>query len=107
MQVPFYLLFFMKIFISQPMTGKTPAQIKTERKDIEFYIRYSLYTTEEIDIIDSYEESDRPAIELLGEAISKMADADVVVFSKNWKESKGCRVENLVAELYNIQRIYL
>lgn len=89
------------------MTGKTPAQIKTERKDIEFYIRYSLYTTEEIDIIDSYKESDCPAIELLGESISKMADADAVVFSKNWKESKGCRIENLVAELYNIRRIYL
>lgn len=44
----------------------------------------------------------RPSVECLGEAIKKMADCDLVVFSIDWRSYRGCRIEHGIAHSYHI-----
>ena len=46
-------------------------------------------------------------LEGLGEAIKRMADADMVAFAPGWEASKGCQVERDIAVRWNIKHIYL
>ena len=97
----------MKIFLSQPMRGKTDEQIREERANIEIYLQYLL--KEHVDIIDSVfdlDEGTHPLV-YLGKSIELMADADMVCFMEGWDESRGCVIEHDAAVRYGIKRKYL
>ena len=97
----------MKIFLSQPMNGKTDEQIRTERKNIEVYLRYLF--KKDIEIIDTVldlEEGTHPLV-YLGKSIELMADADIVCFMEGWDKSRGCLVEYATAVNYGLKRYYL
>ena len=97
----------MKIFLSQPMNGKTDEQIRTERKNIEVYLRYLF--KEDIEIIDSVfdlDEGTHPLV-YLGKCIELMADADIACFMKGWDESRGCIIEHEAAVRYGIKRLFI
>jgi hypothetical protein len=91
-----------KLFISQPMNGITNESILETRRKAAEYIS-SMYPDNEIVLIDSYYPQENPnynavsAVNLLGQALSKMASADLIYFVPGWKDSKGCQVENEVA----------
>ena len=91
-----------KLFISQPMNGITNESILETRRKAAEYIS-SIYPDNEIVVIDSYYPQENPnynavsAVNLLGQALSKMASADLIYFVPGWKDSKGCQVENEVA----------
>ena len=109
-----------KLFISQPMKGKTDEEILKEReKAIESAKRH---LGEEVEVIDSFFQSApadaRPlwflgkSLELLSTAanplwylaksLELLSTADVAFFAKGWEEARGCKIENLCAIEYGI-----
>ena len=91
-----------KLFISQPMSNIPEDEILNTRKEAKEYIE-SLYPDCEIEVIDSFQQTGNTnynacsAVNMLGSAISKMADANVIYFAPGWKKSKGCQIENEIA----------
>ena len=97
----------MKIFLSQPMNGKTDEQIRIERDNAKEYLKYLF--RESIEIIDSVfdlDEGTHPLV-YLGKSIELMADADIVCFMEGWDKSRGCLVEYATAVNYGLKRYYL
>ena len=97
----------MKIFLSQPMNGKTDEQIRIERDNAKEYLKYLF--RESIEIIDSVfdlDEGTHPLV-YLGKSIEKMAEADIVCFMNGWDESRGCVIEHDAAVRYGIKRLFL
>jgi hypothetical protein len=42
---------------------------------------------------------------MLGAAFVLMSNADVALFSSEWKSARGCRMEHMAAEEYGIEII--
>ena len=97
----------MKIFISQPMMGKSDELIAAERKLIIERVK-SMYGND-VEILDSlfndYNTSNikHPPVAFLGKSLEVLAQADVAFFSSGWKSARGCRIEYDVARLYGIK----
>lgn len=91
-----------KLFISQPMRGKTDEEIKKERaKAIE-------KASELVGVIGSFFEK-APAgakpLWFLGKSLELLADADVAYFAPGWKDARGCIIEHNCAISYGIKSI--
>jgi len=90
------------LFISQPMSGLTNEEIMNVRQKATQFIS-DKYPDNEILVLPSYQEQPdntynaTSAVNLLGNAISLMAQANVIYFVPGWKKSKGCQIENEVA----------
>jgi len=94
----------MKIFISQPMRGKTNEEIKTERERLIAKARE--HYGEDIEVIDSFFENapaDARPLWFLGKSLELLSTADVAVFAPDWESARGCRVENHCAIIYGIE----
>lgn len=95
-----------RVFISQPMSGRTVQEIKDERANALAELSRSAKFKDAILVeIDSFHENalnDSKPITELGKCISLMANADFVIFCKGWDKSRGCRVEFEVAKQYGI-----
>ena len=95
----------MKVFISQPMAGRTDEDILQEREEILKCLQ-KRYPDKEITVINSFFECDiqsrRPNVRMLGMSIELLAEADLMVQAPNWFCANGCNVENLVASEYDI-----
>lgn len=95
-----------KLFISQPMRGKTDEEIKTERaKAIE---TASELMGEPVEVIESFFEKapvNAKPLWFLGKSLELLADADVAYFAPGWKDARGCKIEHTCAVEYNINRI--
>lgn len=95
-----------KLFISQPMGGKTDEEIKAERaKAIE---EASELVGEPVEVIDSFFEkapADAKPLWFLGKSLELLAGADIAYFAKGWQDARGCRIEHTCAVEYNIDRI--
>ena len=99
----------MKVFISQPMNGKTEQEIRGQRQAAIENIHNLCKAP--IEIVDSYFKDDavkidtwnsRGAILLLAKSIEKIAEADVVYMCEGWKNSRGCRIEHEIARDYGL-----
>ena len=102
----------LKILISQPMHGLTLEQIKKNREKCiniidkylsknEYYILDNI-REDEINIAKNMENS---RVYMLGNSISLLGNANLVIFLKGWEDSKGCIVEDFVCEQYDIKCI--
>lgn len=97
-----------KVFISQPMNGKTDAQIKSTRRDMAMILRN--YFEEDIKVLDSViEEAPKDAQPLwyLGKSLEILSTADVAAFARGWEKYRGCRLEHTCAVEYGIRIIEL
>lgn len=97
----------MKLFISQPMRGKTKEEILAEReRAIE---SASKHFNEKPEVIDSYFENaptdGNTALWCLAKSLELLSTADVAYFAKGWEEARGCRIENTCAIEYGIDVI--
>ena len=95
-----------KLFISQPMKGKTDKEIKAER-DLAVK-EASLLLGEPVEIIDSFFEgapTEAKPLWFLGKSFELLSTADVVYFAKDWDKYRGCKMENLAAKEYGIKTI--
>lgn len=97
-----------KLFISQPMKGKSNAEIIAE---IEAAIKNAEKRfNEPIEVIDSFflgVPIDAKPLWLLGNSLELLADADVACFAKGWEGARGCRIEHQCAIEYEIDRMYV
>ena len=94
----------MKVFISQPMKGKTNEEIKAERNRLIGKVR-ALYG-DDIEIIDSFFENapaDARPLWFLGKSLELLATVDVAAFARGWRDARGCRIENICAIEYGIE----
>lgn len=104
-----------KIFISQPMSGRTESEISAERDWITNLMNQIGNGLSDrgiaVEIIESFERKYlnsgvNPLIPLSC-CIQKLSEADIVVFAPGWKKSRGCRVEHTCAKEYGISIIEL
>ena len=99
-----------KIFISQPMNGKTTEEIEEERNyTIDTLRSRFARKNERIEIIDSFfknEPHDAKPLWYLGESIKLMSEADVVFFCDGWQIARGCQIEHDCALEYGIDTMY-
>ena len=93
----------MKVFISQVMANKSSSDIKKERKELERLL-IDLIKDSNLEFIFEEEEEFYP-LYLLGKSLEKMSEADLIIFSEDWKEGRGCRIEHQCAIDYNIPYI--
>lgn len=95
-----------RLFISQPMRGKTDTKILKERA---FAIaKAQALTGEELEVIDTFYNDFHPnanPLEYLARSIKDLATADIAIFIGDWKNYRGCRIEHLCAVEYGINRI--
>lgn len=91
----------MKIFISQPMNGKTNEQIELER-DIVIQKLQDKYG--DIKILDTiFDLEGASPLVYLGKGIEVLAQADLAYFMEGWEEARGCAIEYLCATIYGIK----
>lgn len=92
-----------KIFISQPMKGKSNEEIKKEREliinDIE-----AIMEDEQFVILDTVFEDFKGAtpLKFLAKSLMVLADADYAYFAEGWECARGCRIEHECALEYRI-----
>lgn len=95
-----------KLFISQPMGGKTDEEILAVRKQaIE---KASELVGESVEVIDSFFQSapvGAKPLWFLGKSLELLADADVAYFAPGWDDARGCIIEHDCAIAYGIKSI--
>ena len=80
-----------KVFISQPMRGKTENEILMERNRIIEEIQTSIGDHE---VLDTYFDDFGP--------LGMLADAGCAYFGPGWQDARGCRIEHDSAIAYGI-----
>jgi hypothetical protein len=89
-----------KIFVSQPMRGKTGDEISADRKRIEDAAKEK---HGDVVFLDTYfKDFDGNALAFLGKSISALSEADAAVFGTGWEDARGCRIEHACCEEYGI-----
>lgn len=97
-----------KLFISQPMNGKTNEEILAVREKAIDSAKKNLGA--DVEVIDSYFEDYNPEngcvpLKYLSKSLELLADADIAYFAKGWEDARGCRIENQCAIAYGIEVI--
>lgn len=107
----------LKVFVSQPMNGKSHDDILAERvRCIKILADMLGIPRDRIDVVNpiaryiaddderfnklGYDLANPPRVWWLGEAIQEMAAADIFVFGEDYIEAKGCYIEHHVQSLY-------
>lgn len=96
----------MKVFISQPMRGKSNEEILSERN--QMIKKVNEIATEKPEVIDSFFENapaEAKPLWFLGKSLELLSTADVAVFAKGWEEARGCRIEHECCVQYGIKTI--
>lgn len=95
-----------KLFISQPMKGKTDEEILAVReRAIESAKRH---IGEPVEVIDSFFQgapADAKPLWFLAKSLELLSTADVAYFAKGWEDARGCRIENACAVEYGIDTV--
>ena len=96
----------MKVFLSQPMRGKTHEEILSSIREVQEFLTKYLESTN-IEIIESYSprNKDKEPLVALGDSIKDLAKADLVVFLNDWNQYRGCIIEHHTAKIYEIPHI--
>ena len=95
-----------KLFISQPMRGKTDEEILAERKKAIESAERNL--GEPVEVIDSFFQNapaDARPLWVLGKSLELLSTADIAYFAKGWEDARGSRIENQCAIEYGIEVI--
>lgn len=95
-----------KLFISQPMNGKTNEEILAVRERAIESVKRNF--GEPVEVIDSFFKDaphEAKPLWFLGKSLELLATADVAYFAKGWEQARGCRIENQCALEYGIDVI--
>ncbi len=94
----------MRVFISQPMNGKTDEEILRERDEAIKEIMKNI--SDDIEVIDYIFQSDtvdaRP-LWFLGKSLELLSTADTAYFCRGWDLARGCRIEHQCCLEYGIK----
>lgn len=101
-------------FISQPMRGKSDAEIRETRERATAALEAAGYTV--VDSFFSYEWNNREVLAgdgvqniplfFLAKSLATMSMCDTAYFCKDWDTARGCRVEHEVAGVYGMTMLY-
>ena len=98
----------MKVFISQPMNGKTDEEILKERNDAYRLIKHTIPNAELIDAFISEQIDEKHGgLKYLAKSIEMLDEADCVWMLKDWQTARGCKIEHDCAIAYGIPICYL
>lgn len=95
-----------KLFISQPMKGKTNEEIEAERAKAIEAAKEAL--NGDVEVIDSFFKDapvDARPLWFLGKSFELLSTADVAYFAKDWDKYRGCKLEHTAAQEYGIKVI--
>ena len=103
-----------RLFISQPMRGKSDEEIESEREDLIAIAKAVYAGRGEVEVIDSFFKGEltipdgaQAPLYHLGKSLELLATADVAIFAKDWREARGCRIEHECAKQYGVSTIEL
>lgn len=103
-----------KAMLSQPMGGKTDAEIIATRENAIAALKAMGYEVVNTLFTDDWysEESaksgdvvQRPLF-FLAKSLEAMSHCHVVYFCKNWEKARGCKIEHETAVAYGLEIIY-
>ena len=99
----------MKIFIVQPMNGKSDETIMHERTQVKQHIleKYPYAEFVESFIMDDAPADSMPPLFYLGESIKCLAKADTIYLCDNWDKARGCRIEYQCAKEYGLDTLLI
>jgi hypothetical protein len=92
-----------KLFISQPMNGKTDEEILQTRECIVADVKKLV--EDDVEVIDSFFQSaphDAKPLWFLGKSLELLSTADCVYFGEGWENARGCKIEHECAVQYGI-----
>lgn len=97
------------IFLSLPMADKTEEEIRMDILGMQERAK-EMFPEDELDFIESLIDEEppegcRPSVYFLARSIELMSYADLVIFNKNWETARGCVIEKMVADKYQIKNI--
>lgn len=95
-----------KLFISQPMDGKTDEEILREREEAINIAKDIV--GEEVEVLESFVDdfgSDKKPLHYLAKSLEYLAEADIAYFVPGWENARGCKLEHQCAVEYGIDRI--
>lgn len=98
-----------KLFVSLPMNGRSEEDIRAEQEYLLNVVNSDICEgVPEFELIDTFVQ-DNPPVDskydrafYLGNSIAKLALADLVIFSSNWRDARGCIIEHMACSLYEI-----
>lgn len=92
-----------KLFISQPMKGKTDEEIlEARKKAIELTKEF---LREDVEVIDSFIQGaphDAKPLWFLAKSLELLSTADIAYFADGWNTARGCKIEHTCAIEYGI-----
>ena len=93
----------MKVFISMPMNGKTKEEIANRMAEIGEMLK-TRFPHDTIEVLDSLiKDTSNGPVWCLGRSIMIMSQADLVVFDKDWRLARGCKIEFDVCSYYGFR----
>lgn len=103
-----------KAMLSQPMAGKTDAEITAVREKAISALTskgYEVINTLFTDEWYSKEKmAERGVVQIplcfLAKSLENMSLCHAAYFCKGWEQARGCRIEHAVAEAYGLKIIY-
>ena len=103
-----------RLFISQPMRGKSDEEIEREREKLVEIAEAVYFGRGEVEVIDSFFKGGlnvpagaKAPLYYLSKSLELLATADVAIFAEGWREARGCRIEHECADGYGVARIEL
>lgn len=95
----------MEVFISQPMSGLSDADILAKRDAI--LEKAAAHFGEEVREVPSFvhrmtKEHKNHPLYCLGKSLTLLACADLCIFAEGWKDARGCRMEHAACEEYGV-----
>lgn len=94
----------MKVYISLPITGHDIEEVEASCIYASGVIQAKGHTP--VSPLDVSPNPDADYAEHMGNDIEALLECDAVLFMENWHTSKGCRLENAAAEIYDKQVFY-
>lgn len=88
----------MRVFISQPMRGKTDEEIRKIRADVTDCVKEMFGC--DVEVMESIFVDEHEPLCYLGRSIAMIAEAELVCFAPGWSKARGCRIENMAAHEY-------
>lgn len=94
----------MKIYISLPITGHDIEEVEASCIYASGVIQAKGHTP--VSPLDVSPDSDATYAEHMANDIEALLNCDAVLFMPEWRSSKGCRLENSAAEIYEKKIFY-
>lgn len=96
----------MKVMISQPMNGKSEAQIRNERKKVVESLETLGWEVVDTIFADETPNNCNIALYYLSKSIEAIGKVDAVLFMNGWQNARGCKIEHEICKQYDRATMY-